>query len=256
MIEPMSPTFSFLKTIGSIIKLSKEVYGYIKDAQGALTERDKLLSEINATMEVLSELESKATNDEWKSALDVLNTPNGPLDQFKYLLEILKYKLRPVQSTSMKAFKSATYHFSKTDIEETFSSIERLKSLFMIVLHKKQLYIKLFYMKLSNKRELSEAMKNRLGNLETMMSEIMKGKTTGSMTDIFIDQNNTGDDETQKVNEWLSVLNFSIIQRKKFELREPRTGKWFLADPEFQSWLSDEETKFLWCPGDRIASCT
>ena len=134
VVEPISAALGAAKAIGILIKVSREVIQYVKDTKGALTQREKLLSEITATTEILVQLKSKTEDDEWKPTLDALNAPNGPFDQFKEIMETLSRKLSPVQSTSKKVIKSSTWHFTKPEVTETLAAVERFKSLLSLAL--------------------------------------------------------------------------------------------------------------------------
>jgi len=58
------------------------------------------------------------------------------------------------------------------------------------------------------------------------------------------------DNESQKVIQWLSDLNFWTKQDNAFARHEEGTGEWLWSDPAFRSWI-DGDTAVLWCPGDR-----
>ena len=87
--EPISAALGAAKAVGTLITVSREVIQYVKDFTGALPERDRLLSEITATMKILIQLKSKTEDNEWKQAFEGLNSPNGPFDQFTEIMETL-----------------------------------------------------------------------------------------------------------------------------------------------------------------------
>jgi len=121
----------FAASIYNLLELSERVITYIKDAKGANEERKTLINELASTKVVLSELESKADTDEWRSTMEALMTKNGPRDQFKSVLERLGKKL---DADGRRVVKSLTWHFAKEEIKEILSQIERVKSLFVLAL--------------------------------------------------------------------------------------------------------------------------
>ncbi len=50
--------------------------------------------------------------------------------------------------------------------------------------------------------------------------------------------------------DWISAVNFGLIQKDFFSLTQAGTGQWFLQDPKFLQWLTGPK-QLLWCPGDR-----
>ena len=119
----------FAASIYSLLELSEKVITYIKDARGANEERKTLINELASTKVVLSELESKADEDEWRATMESLMTNNGPRDQFKSVLERLEKKLG---TDGRRVVKSLTWPFAKEEIKEILSQIERVKSLFVL----------------------------------------------------------------------------------------------------------------------------
>ncbi len=60
-----------------------------------------------------------------------------------------------------------------------------------------------------------------------------------------------GWDEHQDLIQQLSTLDFTAMQRESFSKRCANTGQWLLESPNFQTWLSSEDSQnsVLWCPG-------
>ena len=128
----------FVASIYSLLELSENVITYIKNAKGANEERTTLINELVGTKNVLSELESKADEDEWRATMESLMTNNGPRDQFKSVLERLEKKLS-AEGKLRRVAKSLTWHFAKEEIKEILSQIERIKSLFFLALENKHM---------------------------------------------------------------------------------------------------------------------
>jgi len=72
---------------------------------------------------------------------------------------------------------------------------------------------------------------------------------------VFIGQINKVDTDTNRrdIGDWLSPLNFKLIQNQIFQTREEGTGQWLLECKEFQDWFN-MVLKILWCPGMRVRS--
>jgi len=63
------------------------------------------------------------------------------------------------------------------------------------------------------------------------------------------------DEESQKILDWLSPLNFWEKQHDALSRREAGTGQWILEEPAFIEWL-DRTQRILWCPGMRMYTQT
>ena len=59
--------------------------------------------------------------------------------------------------------------------------------------------------------------------------------------------------ESDKLLDWLSPLEFSPQQQNVFSKREPGTGLWFVDSRDYQEWR-DGESRILWCEGARKAT--
>lgn len=129
----------FAASVGTLLQLSGEVITYIEDATVALAERQNLLHEIIATNEVLRSFQVRVKRDCWKPMMNALNAPQGPLDQFKVVLESLKDDLRPAHTTAARIARSATWYFSKHKINNMISTIGRFNALFSFALQNEHL---------------------------------------------------------------------------------------------------------------------
>jgi hypothetical protein len=61
------------------------------------------------------------------------------------------------------------------------------------------------------------------------------------------------DQETLRILDWISPLNFSNTQNDTFSRHHPGTGQWLLEASAFKDWL-DGKNRMLWCPGLRMTS--
>jgi hypothetical protein len=53
-------------------------------------------------------------------------------------------------------------------------------------------------------------------------------------------------EENRKITDWLSSLNFYIVQENNYSQHAAGTGGWLLNDPKFQHWISTSGEN-LWC---------
>ena len=103
----------------------------------------------------------------------------------------------------------------------------------------------------SNFSELTKALKDDMGSVKQML----KGMQSLYCEALIVAQRTKlEDEESLKVIQWLSDLNFWIKQDGAFERCQEGTGEWLWSDPSFRSWL-EGDTAVLWCPGDRIFLC-
>jgi hypothetical protein len=84
---------------------------------------------------------------------------------------------------------------------------------------------------------------------------MLKGKSSVYCEGLILDQRDKlEDEESLKIVEWLSDLNFWEKQDGAFDRRQDGTGEWLWSDPTFRRWI-DGDTTVLWCPGDRKFLC-
>lgn len=133
MTDPLSISASII----AVLQLSGTVIEYLNDVKGASEDRYRLLNEVTSISGLLYFLKDRATQsqygDSWSTTLASLNTPKGPLEQFKSALERLTLKLAPVEGWR-KGGKALAWPFRKEEIKEILSAIERHKSLFSLAL--------------------------------------------------------------------------------------------------------------------------
>ena len=133
MADPLSISASII----AVLQLSGTVIQYLNNVKGASEDRQRLLNEVTSISGLLYFLKDRATQSQyggsWSMTLASLNTPKGPLEQFKSALERLTLKLAPVEGWR-KAGKALTWPFQKEEIKEILSTIERHKSLFNLAL--------------------------------------------------------------------------------------------------------------------------
>ena len=132
----MDPT-STAASIIAILQLSSQVLGYLNDVKDASKDRAKCAIEaanLNSLLTALRfRLEEENSNTPWYTAVRVLTTDNGPLDQFKQALEELQEKITGRGKIGMVG-NALVWRFKKEEIASILGRMERLKTLVEVVL--------------------------------------------------------------------------------------------------------------------------
>jgi hypothetical protein len=133
MADPVSISASII----AILQLSAQVTQYLKDVQGGSEDRRKLRDEIRSSVCLLEMLRDRLEDAEdgqtWCHSINSLNTPHGPLDQFKQALESLVMRLAP-NTRFKQVTQSLAWPFNKAEVAAALGAIERQKSLFNLAL--------------------------------------------------------------------------------------------------------------------------
>lgn len=132
-MDPLSLTASII----AVLQMTAKLTGYLNDMTHATSDQKKLALESSNLYGLLTNLrfrvEEARSNDEWFNQVKLLGVDNGPLAQFKDILEKMVKEINP--SRARDRVKSALlWKFTKTDVEEALASMERLKSLIAIAL--------------------------------------------------------------------------------------------------------------------------
>jgi hypothetical protein len=127
-MDPVSLTASII----AILQLTSSLTNYVIDASNATTEQKRLAFEASNLSALLTTLRSRVegarSNDPWLNQVKMLGSKNGPLDQFKNILETMVDKLQSARK--MDQIKSALlWKFTKKEVENALARMERLKSL-------------------------------------------------------------------------------------------------------------------------------
>ena len=134
MIDPLSVTAS----ITAIIDLTAKVLRYLNDVKHASKERAQCAVEVAYLQSLLLNLrfriEEEPSSGLWLTTVQSLARENGPLDQYKQTLEELERRLDAKDSGLKGAAATLVWKFSKEEIQNVLSKIERLKSLIQIAL--------------------------------------------------------------------------------------------------------------------------
>jgi hypothetical protein len=124
-----------LSSIWTLVQLAGAIIEYIRDAIGAPRERENLAKEIQATATLLNGLNATIILPQWRA---ILEAPHGPLEQFRGILRHVESKLRPSSKWNSRV-KNLIWHFTKSEVQNLLSVIERIKSLLALALQNNNL---------------------------------------------------------------------------------------------------------------------
>ncbi len=128
---------SFAASIIAILQLSSTVIGYLNDVKDAPKDRARCATEASNLFNLLNNLryrlEEVDTNQAWYTAIRALAIEDGPFDQYKLALEQLQPKVSSSSGIS-KIGNTLLWKFSKQEVNDILSRMERLKTLVQIAL--------------------------------------------------------------------------------------------------------------------------
>ena len=132
-MDPLSITLS----VTALLKLTKDVVFYFKEARDASDERKKFVREISGLSGMLTTLidfvNEEDPDDPWLLAVLELVAKDGPFDQFASALQQLKAKIAPTSGVR-KLGQILLWKQIKEDVQILLSQIERLKTLVGVAL--------------------------------------------------------------------------------------------------------------------------
>ena len=119
-------------SIITILQLTTTLTGYITDVRNATAEQAKVAVETSSLYSLLTSLrfrvEGARSDEPWFNQTKMLGIHDGPLDQYKDVLESMKGQI--LSSRKRDQIKSGlTWKFTKAKVESALKRIERLKSL-------------------------------------------------------------------------------------------------------------------------------
>jgi Fungal N-terminal domain of STAND proteins len=130
MADPLSITASIV----AVVQVSAIVLKSLGDLKDTPRDLRRLRTEIDNLQSILiPALERLKRAKEEKLTIEQLLSAQGPLEEFRVLLEHLKKKLAPAAGLN-KARRAVTWQFQKGEIKDILSTIERQKSLFALAL--------------------------------------------------------------------------------------------------------------------------
>ena len=126
-MDPLSVTASIV----AVLQLTSTLTGYINDVRHATAEQAKLAVEASNLYNLLTSLrfrvETAQVDDSWFGQVRMLGMHNGPLAQFKDILESMVAQVS--SSRKRDQIKSALmWKFTKSEVENALERMERLKS--------------------------------------------------------------------------------------------------------------------------------
>ena len=236
----MADPISIVGTIAAVIQISSAVVTLIKAAKGATSDQQKLLAEINATTDLCYALRTSAeidTDGKMKTFQILCEGNNGPIHQFKALLDYLQRKLTPRQgqdrdqsncktvpptrTTQVKSWLyDVRWRFNRAEIEDTLVQLDRRKSLFTIALTNDTL-------------RLTAAIHEDLNHVSRDISDI---------------RSHQENEQRKKMIARLSPIDFEASHRDISASRTEGTGQWLLKSVEFRKWV-ESLNDVLWCRG-------
>jgi hypothetical protein len=132
-MDPLSITLS----VFTLLQLTEKVIKYARQTKDAPKERTRVLQEASGLVGLLITLKSLVDDcdpkDPWLRATSRLATSNGALEQYRSALEKLVGKVMPGDGLR-KVGQALVWKFTKEDVSDLLSQIERLKSLVDIAL--------------------------------------------------------------------------------------------------------------------------
>jgi hypothetical protein len=133
-MDPLSVAASII----AILQLSNKVIGYLNDVKDASKERAKCAVEATNLHSLLTNLryrlEDADVHSPWFTAIRALAVDQGPLDQFKQTLELLKDSMAGDTGRIGKLREALQWKFKKEEVDRMLLSMERLKTLVTIAL--------------------------------------------------------------------------------------------------------------------------
>lgn len=206
-------------SIITVLELTGILTRYVNAVRHAPKERASLGREASNIYALLTSLrfrvEDARGSDPWFNQIKLLAADNGPLDQFKSILERLVGRLEATNKLSGIRWK-----FNKVEVEEALGQIERLKSLVNLALAND-----LFKLAQSIKDDVSDLAEN----VEAIRIQ-------------------TESDWPAKLSTWIDAPDPSTNYAAACKRRQPGTGMWLLQDQRFIDWKSSPGSR-LWLYG-------
>ncbi|PQE29767.1 AGC PKA kinase protein [Rutstroemia sp. NJR-2017a WRK4] len=214
----MSDPLSITASIVALLQLTKSVVEYVKDVKGGQMTGDNIWSTISL-LEMLKFRFEDATVDGVKLSSEIKMDVKAPLRELQRVLEKLVGKLAPA-SKAQRAMQNLAWPFTKGEVKDLLSSIERQKSHLTLAME-------------NNHMRLSQSIKDDVNELRL---------------DHKRHEEHLRDKEAKEAIEWISAVDFGGKQSNVESARVPGTSEWILQHPFFDEWLNGSR-RTLWCPG-------
>jgi len=132
-MDPLSITLS----VTALLKLTKDVVFYVKEAKDASDERKKFVRETSSLSGMLTTLidfvKKEAPDNPWLLAVLELVEKDGPFDHFALALQQLEARIEP-SSGMRKLGQTLLWKHIKEDVQTLLSQIECFKTLVGVAL--------------------------------------------------------------------------------------------------------------------------
>lgn len=133
-MDPLSVTASII----AIVQLTGVIIGFLQDLKGTSKDRTQCATEIsnvsNLLVKIMCRLNEGSSNEGWYMEVQDLAAANGPIEQYRSALEQLKSKFTSTDSSGSKISSALSWKFSKEEVANILTRIERLKSLTQIAI--------------------------------------------------------------------------------------------------------------------------
>ncbi|KAI4121107.1 MAG: hypothetical protein LQ338_006561 [Usnochroma carphineum] len=213
----MADPLSVIGVLVAIAQITPAVVDFVKAYRHASSESRQLLLEVRSTSGVVLLLRDLADEtssaDPWSTSLESLSEL---LEQYEALLKGLAHTLE----ASTRKRDALKWPFEKKAIGETLANIERYKTAFLLALQ----------------------------NVQIEVSYSIKCSMEDTYTDVRWLRENQQARDSETILQWLSPLDFKLMQNDTLHRRHADTGDWILQTPSFTSWaFGDLDT--LCCEG-------
>jgi hypothetical protein len=135
MADPLSITANII----AVIQITANVIKYLNEVKDAPKDRERcrttLWNHYNLLLSLRFRLEAKRSHDDdWYTAIRALGVQNGPIEQYGHALKELLPKVSGSGGGLRKVGKALIWTFSKKEVDDILSRLERLKSHVLIAL--------------------------------------------------------------------------------------------------------------------------
>ncbi|KFZ04599.1 hypothetical protein V502_10030, partial [Pseudogymnoascus sp. VKM F-4520 (FW-2644)] len=199
-MDPLRVTASII----AIVQLTSVIIVCLNDVKGASKDRAlcaiEILNVSSLLVTLMYRLDEASSNDGWYMEVQALAAANGPINQYRSALEQLQSKLTSTASSGLKKVSSAlTWKFSKGEVTNILTRIERLKSLTQIALEMDHF----------------------------KLSQALKKDTTVITSTVRSLQEMQDSRQYRVITDWLSSTEFPAQQSDFISRRQEGTGLWF-----------------------------
>ncbi|KAH1401028.1 hypothetical protein KXW39_003916 [Aspergillus fumigatus] len=229
MSDPLSITASVI----TVLELAATATNYLRGIRNGDTDRVNLRDELRSTTCLVEMLRDRIEDAEDAATtsgpsrplyIKALSGPDKPLVQFQRILEDIIKQLSP-QSKLRQRSLPMTWPFTKKDIAEKLSCLERLKSHFILVLQNDLAQLT------QASYELAQASHERIVDMGQKVAEThLKDH----------------EDEIQRIILWFSTLSFREQHIAILESVQPGTGGWFTKHEALRAWLDGKISMLCW----------